>query len=69
MVKVKKFGIGRCVPHRMAADNAKGGSVQPPPGCNRVNHVDANGRKSSNLVKSHELTCHFIRLYLVPLPP
>jgi hypothetical protein len=28
-----------------------------------------NGRKSSNLVKSHELVCHFIRLYVVPLPP
>ena len=28
-----------------------------------------NERKSSNLVKSHELICHFIRLYLVPLPP
>ena len=28
-----------------------------------------NGRKSSNLVKSHELICHIIRLYLVPLPP
>jgi hypothetical protein len=27
-------------------------------------------RKSSNLVKSHKLICHFIRLYLVvPLPP
>ena len=23
----------------------------------------------SNLVKSHELICHFIRLYLAPLPP
>ena len=23
--KVKKFGIGWCIPHRMAADNAKGG--------------------------------------------
>ena len=29
--KVKKFGIGWCIPHRMAADNAKGGSVQTPP--------------------------------------
>ena len=28
-----------------------------------------NGRKSSNLVKSFELICYFIRLYLVPLPP
>ena len=28
-----------------------------------------NGRKSSNLVKNHELICHFIRLYLVLLPP
>ena len=26
-------------------------------------------RKSSNLVKSHELIRHFIVLYLVPLPP
>ena len=24
--KVKKFGISWCIPHRMAADNAKGGS-------------------------------------------
>jgi hypothetical protein len=31
--KVKKFGIGWCIPHRMAADKAKGGSVRtPPPG-------------------------------------
>ena len=28
-----------------------------------------SGRKSSNLVKSHELISHFIRLYLVPLLP
>ena len=28
-----------------------------------------NGRKSSNLVKSHERICHFIRLYQVHLPP
>ena len=26
------------------------------------------GRKSFNSVKSHELLCHFIILYLVPLP-
>jgi hypothetical protein len=26
--KVKKFGIGWCNPHRMAADNAEGGSVR-----------------------------------------
>ena len=31
--KVKKYGIGWCIPHRMAADNAEGGSGQtPPPG-------------------------------------
>ena len=29
--KVKKFGISWCIPHRMAADNAKGGSGQTPP--------------------------------------
>ena len=29
--KVKKFGIGWCIHHRMAADNAEGGSGQPPP--------------------------------------
>ena len=29
--KVKKFGIGWCIHHRMAADNAKGGSGQTPP--------------------------------------
>ena len=29
--KVKKFGIGWCILHRMAADNAKGGSVRTPP--------------------------------------
>ena len=28
-----------------------------------------NGRKSSNLVKSHEIICYFLRGYLVPLPP
>ena len=29
--KVKKFGISWCIHHRMAADNAKGGSGQTPP--------------------------------------
>ena len=29
--KVKKFGIRWCILHRMAADNAKGGSVWTPP--------------------------------------
>ena len=29
--KVKKYGIGWCIPHRMAADNAEGGSGQTPP--------------------------------------
>ena len=29
--KVKKFGIGWCILHRMAADNAKGGSMRTPP--------------------------------------
>ena len=28
--KVKKFGIGWCIHHRMAADNAEGGSGQTP---------------------------------------
>jgi hypothetical protein len=28
--KVKKFEIGWCIPHRMAADNAEGGSMQTP---------------------------------------
>ena len=38
MAKVKKFGIGWCIPHRMAADNTKGGGPHgpPPSGCNRV---------------------------------
>ena len=34
--KVKKFGIGWCIPHRMAADNADG---VPPPELNRVKIV------------------------------
>ena len=29
--KVKKFGIGWCILHRMAADNAKGGFARTPP--------------------------------------
>ena len=29
--KVKKYGIGWCIPHRMAADNAEGGFGQTPP--------------------------------------
>jgi hypothetical protein len=33
--KVKKFGIGWCIPHRMAADNTEGGSGQTP-ASNRV---------------------------------
>ena len=28
--KVKKFGIGWCIPHRVVADNAKGGFVRTP---------------------------------------
>ena len=28
--KVKKFGIGWCIHHRMAADNAKEGSLRTP---------------------------------------
>ena len=34
--KVKKFGIGWCINHRMAADNAEGGLARPPPASNRV---------------------------------
>ena len=31
--KIKKFGIGWCIHHRIAADNVEGGSGQtPPPG-------------------------------------
>ena len=30
MGKVKEFGNGWCIPHRMAADNAKGESVRTP---------------------------------------
>ena len=29
--KVKKFGIGWCIPHRVVAEDDKGGFVQPPP--------------------------------------
>ena len=28
--KVKKFGIGWCIPQRVVADNAEGGFVRPP---------------------------------------
>ena len=28
LVKVKKFWIGWCIPHRVVADNAKGGPPQ-----------------------------------------
>ena len=34
--KVKKFGIGWCIPHRVVADNAKGGFVRTPPASYRV---------------------------------
>ena len=35
--KVKQFGIGWCIPHRVVGDNAKGGFVQPlPPAPYRV---------------------------------
>ena len=38
--KVKKLGIGWCIHHRMAADNAEGGSVlTPPPIWYRVNKI------------------------------
>ena len=29
--KVKKFGIGWCIPLRVVADNTKGGFVRTPP--------------------------------------
>ena len=39
--KVKKFGIGWCILHRMAADNADGGSGQTlPPRFSRVKTTD-----------------------------
>ena len=43
--KVKKFGIGWCIPHRMAADNAKGGvRAHPPPhGIGLNDHIDIQG--------------------------
>ena len=31
LVKVKKFGIGWCIPHRVVAENAEGGFVRTPP--------------------------------------
>ena len=37
--KVKKFGIGWCIPHRVSADKAEGGSGQTPPAWYRVNAV------------------------------
>ena len=40
--KVKKFGIGWCIPHRVVADNAKGGFVRTPPGWYRVKHLIPN---------------------------
>ena len=30
LVKVMKFGIGWCIPHRVVADNTEGGFVQTP---------------------------------------
>ena len=40
LVKVKKFGIVWCIPHRMGADNAEVGSGQtpPPPGLIGLRH-------------------------------
>ena len=46
LVKVKKFGIGWSIPHRVVADNSEGGFVRlPPPSSNRVkgNHVSGAG--------------------------
>ena len=40
--KVKKFGIGWCILHRMAADNAKGGSVRTPPYGIGLNWIEIN---------------------------
>ena len=34
--KVKKFGIGWCIPHRVVADNAEGWFVRTPFVSNRV---------------------------------
>ena len=31
LVKVKKFGIVWCIPHRVVAENAEGGFVRTPP--------------------------------------
>ena len=37
MGKVKKFGIGWCIPHRVVADNTEGGFVRTPTASYRVN--------------------------------
>ena len=34
-----------------------------------LNHVDDKWKKIIQYDKKHELICHFIKLYLVPLPP
>ena len=39
MGKVKKFGIGWRIPHRVGADNVKGGFVRIPPGRDRVKEL------------------------------
>ena len=53
--KVKKFGIGWCIHHRMAADNAEGGSGQTPPAWYRVkgNFEMLIKRQTVNLAKLH----------------
>ena len=53
--KVKKFRIGWCIPHRMAADNAEGRSGQTP-ASNRVNLLrKRTQRLKRNAVKEFQI--------------
>ena len=44
--KVEKFGISWCFPHRMAVDNAKGGSGQAPPPLGHIGLISHQSQRS-----------------------
>ena len=62
LVKVKKFGIGWCIPHRVVADNAKGGFVRTPPRWDRVKQQveDLNSVSASSVMLICQQESHHI---------
>ena len=69
LVKVKKFWIGWCIPHRVVAENAEGGFVRttlPPPAWNRVKETSSLTWlcMQTFVISLISMLCHFFCIYL-----